>query len=109
MDTKNTVTQEEVNEILATAEIQTITVLDKPTTLVGVKFPNGFTLIETSTCVDPKNYDEKIGTMTCLEHLEDKIWSYLGFQLQSELSLKKEKKPKYVEGELFKDADFISK
>ena len=109
MATKNTVTQEQVNKVLGTAQVQTINVLGKPVTLVGVRFPNGFVLIETSVCVDPKNYDEKIGAKVCLEHLESKIWSYLGFQLQTELASKEEAKPKYVQGELFKNADLISK
>lgn len=57
MATKNTVTQEQVNKVLETAQVQTIKVLGKPVTLVGVRFPNGFVLIETSVCVDPNNYD----------------------------------------------------
>ena len=45
MKGKNIVTQEKVDEILKTAQIQTIDVLGKPTTLVGIKFTNGFVMV----------------------------------------------------------------
>lgn len=111
MNKRNTVTKEQVDEILSTAETQTIKILGKPATLVGIKFPNGFVLVETSICVDPKNYDEEIGKSVCLEHLEPQVWKLLGFNLQTELAKTNEnlKQPKFVEGDLFKDADFISK
>ena len=43
---------------------------------------NGFTLRESTTCVDPANYSEEIGKEICLKHIEDKIWLLLGYALQ---------------------------
>lgn len=55
---------------------------------------NGFTLRESTTCVDPENYNEEIGKEICLKRLEDKVWLLLGYQLQEELyqSVKHNKK-----------------
>ena len=52
------------------------------TTLVRVRTLSGFEQIETSSCVDPSNYDEKIGTECCMKRIEDTIWKCLGFVLQ---------------------------
>ena len=35
-----------------------------------------------SSCVDPKNYDEKIGKDICMGRIKNKIWELLGFLLQ---------------------------
>jgi hypothetical protein len=43
---------------------------------------NGFEITEASACVDPVNYDEKIGEEICLSKIKDKIWFLLGFLMQ---------------------------
>ena len=43
---------------------------------------NGFTLRESTTCVDPANYNEEIGKEICLQKIEDKVWFLLGYALQ---------------------------
>lgn len=53
------------------------------TTMVRVVLLNEFEIIETSSCVDANNYDEMIGVQVCMKKIEDKIWSYLGFMLQT--------------------------
>lgn len=52
------------------------------TTLVKAKALTGFALIETSSCVDPENYDPETGRKICAERIESKIWEMLGFVLQ---------------------------
>lgn len=47
-----------------------------------------FLLRESTTCVDPSNYDENIGKEVCLKRIEDKIWFLLGYTLQSKLASK---------------------
>ena len=59
---------------------------DKPVTYVTVRMKNGFTLRESTTCVDPANYNEEIGKQICLEKIEDKVWFLLGFLLQEKVS-----------------------
>jgi hypothetical protein len=52
-------------------------------TVVVCTLINGFTITESSSCVDPANYDEQIGADICMEKIKDKIWFLLGFLLQS--------------------------
>ncbi len=91
---KNTVTPEQVKENMQDVIVRTLVDFDKPTTYVTIRMKNGFTLRESTTCVDPKNYNEEIGKEICLKKLEDKVWLLLGYQLQEELyqSVKHNKK-----------------
>jgi len=50
---------------------------------VRVTLVNGFEIIESSACVDKRNYLESIGAEICLEKIKDKIWFLLGFLLQT--------------------------
>lgn len=82
----NTVTQEEVAKNMKDILVRTVEEFGKPTTYVTVRMENGFTLRESTTCVDPSNYDENIGKEECLKRIEDKIWFLLGYALQSKLT-----------------------
>ena len=74
----HTVTQELVLEVLdnSTFEISTI---NGVTTLVQCILPNGFSIIETSTCMSKENYDEGIGAEVCIRKIEGEVWKLLGF------------------------------
>lgn len=52
-------------------------------TIVIATLKNGFSITESSACVSPENYDEEIGAEICKEKIKDKVWTYLGFLLQS--------------------------
>ena len=82
---KNTVTIEEVKENMKDVYVTTIKAFDKPVTYVEVRMKNGFTVRETTTCVDPANYSEEIGKEICLKRIEDKIWFLLGYALQERM------------------------
>ena len=82
---KNTVTIEQVRENMQDVIVRTLDDFGKPCTYVTVRMKNGFTLRESTTCVDPANYDENIGKEICLEKIEDKVWFLLGYQLQEDL------------------------
>lgn len=86
MEKKNTVTIEQVKANMEDVKCTTITLFDKPCTYVEVRMKNGFTVRETTTCVDPANYSEEIGKEICLKRIEDKIWMLLGFELASRLN-----------------------
>lgn len=83
--TKITVTPEQVKENMQDVIVRTLDDFGKPTTYVTVKMKNGFTLRESTTCVDPANYNENIGRDICLEKIEDKVWFLLGYQLQEDI------------------------
>lgn len=82
------VTPEEVKENMQDVIVRTLNDFGKPCTYVTVRMKNGFTLRESTTCVDPANYNEEIGKQICLEKIEDKVWFLLGYTLQTEASAK---------------------
>lgn len=82
---KNSVTQEDVDNVIAGVKVTTLDDFGKPTTYVAVVLKNGFTMREATTCVDPDNYNEKIGAEICMKKIKDKIWFLLGYQLQEEI------------------------
>lgn len=82
---KNRVTQEDIDKILANTFIK-IEQYGEKTTVLMATLPNGFVIVESSSCVDPANFDMKIGEQICMEHLVDRIWELEGYRLQSELA-----------------------
>lgn len=84
MKNNNRVTQAQIDKLMRTAEITTETRYDKMT-IVTVKLENGFLMTESSACVDPGNYDEKVGKAICLEHIENRLWELEGYCLQKAL------------------------
>ena len=69
-----------VDEFIAYTETQT---MGDRTTVVRCVLRNGFEIVESSSCVDPKNYSEDMGKEICMEKIKDKIWELLGFLLQT--------------------------
>ena len=68
---KNTVTKEQIDNILFNSEMKVTTVYDK-VTVVNLKLPNGFVLTEASGAVDKSNYDVQIGKEICIKRIENK-------------------------------------
>lgn len=75
-----TITYENVEEFIADMKVSTAG--DK-TTIVRATLMNGFEIVESSSCVDPENYDEAYGAELCEQRIKDKIWTFLGFLLQT--------------------------
>lgn len=82
---KNTITKNDIDNILAKTLIKVEKYGDKTTVLMAT-LPNGFVIVESSSCVDPENFDMKIGEQICMEHLENKIWELEGYKLQCEMN-----------------------
>lgn len=82
--TKNTVTQEQITNLMDNAEFDVKTIFGK-VTVVTAKFPNGFTVVESSACVDPANYSEEIGTEIVKKRIENQLWQLEGYLLQDKL------------------------
>jgi Phage protein (N4 Gp49/phage Sf6 gene 66) family len=78
---KNTVTKEQIDLLILNSEIDVETKFNK-TTIVTCKLPNGFIIVESSSCVDPANYDEELGYEICLKRIENKVWELEGYVLQ---------------------------
>lgn len=79
------VTQEQINKIVTGIEWKVTTLFDK-CTVVAAKLPNGFIIVESSACVDPVNYDAKLGADICIERIKNKIWELEGYKLQSQIA-----------------------
>ena len=56
--------------------------LGEKTTMVEMAVRTGFVMHETSSCVEPENYDHDLGCQICVEKLKDRLWPMLGFVLQ---------------------------
>ena len=80
------VKKEDIDSILSQTLISVEKYGDK-TTILKATLPNGFVVVESSSCVDPKNFNMSIGEQICMKKLEDKIWELEGYKLQNELSL----------------------
>lgn len=78
----NTVTQQHIEDIMNASRIDIQTVHDK-CTIVTCKLPNGFIIVESSACVDVKNYDEILGYRICMERITNKVWELEGYVLQN--------------------------
>lgn len=76
---QNKITQKDVDGFITEVEVKQVR---DNTVLVIVTLANGFTLSETSACVDPKNFSMDIGVECCMEKIKDKVWFLLGFLLQ---------------------------
>lgn len=73
------VTQEMVDEFTRIDDVRTV---DGKMTVATVRLLNGTLYVESSACVDPKNYDEKIGSEILLQRAKANVWHLLGFALQ---------------------------
>ena len=71
--------QEDVEKFITDVDI--ITVGDK-TTVVNAHTLTGFDTVRHSSCVDPKNYSEKLGKKYAMEDVVNSLWAHLGFVLQ---------------------------
>lgn len=57
--------------------------ISESTTVVELKLRNGFSVVQSSACVDPDNYDHELGIKICKERAKPMIYTLLGFLLKS--------------------------
>lgn len=79
------VTEEQVKRILSESKIEDLKIGEK-TTVVHATLPSGFIIVESSSCVDPDNYDHEIGKEICMKRIEDKVWELEGYFLQKSIA-----------------------
>ena len=82
---ENTVSQEQIDKILNDANKSENVIFDK-CLVVTVKLKNGFIIVESSACVDVKNFDITIGREICYDRIKNKLWELEGYKLQCELA-----------------------
>lgn len=77
------VSYEKIEKLMAEADINVTTFFDK-TTVVAAQFPNGFVITESSSCADPRAYDEEEGKQICLKRIKERLWEMEGYFLQQQ-------------------------
>lgn len=78
------ITKEQIDGLLANSRWSD-TKMGAKTTVVHLTLPNGFEIIESSGCVDPANYDHKLGVEICRRRIVDKIWLLEGYRLACQI------------------------
>lgn len=89
---KNTVTRDQIDALMAAAEVDVCTKFDK-VTVVTVKLPNGFVVVEACGAVDKANYSEAQGAKICLERIATKLWQFEGYVLSTRLDEQRRSAP----------------
>lgn len=84
MNKINSITQELVDKMYDESEKLTFISFNK-CLILSCKLKNGFVITESSACVDPRNFDSKIGIDICKEKIKNKIWELEGYTLQKSL------------------------
>lgn len=80
----NTITQEHIDRLIEKSKISFNKMGNK--TSVGIcELPNGFVLCESSSCVDPANFDHQIGKEIIMERFKNKLWELEGYVLQTKV------------------------
>ena len=59
-----------------------ITTIGTKTTVISSNTITGFSFCESSSCVDPSNYNVELGKRYAKEKVISKLWEHLGFVLQ---------------------------
>ena len=76
----NTIEENNVHDFVK--EIEYMQWGDK-TTIAKATLHNGFIITESSSCVDPANFNMDIGSSICKERIYNEVWRMLGFLLQT--------------------------
>lgn len=79
-----TVTPDRIEQVMNDSKVAVQTLFGK-CTVVACQLPSGFVIVESSACVDPKNYDEKMGIEICMNRIKDRVWEMEGYKLQTDL------------------------
>ena len=78
---KNTITKQDIDNILKDTLIKVEQYGDK-TTVLKATLPNDFVIVESSTCVDQAKIHIKKKKKICMDKLVNKIWELEGYKLQ---------------------------
>ena len=73
------ITQSDVERMVS---FEHATDIDEKTTLIKANTLTGFVQYETSSCVDPANYDKGLGASICMDRIKNTVWPMMGFVLQ---------------------------
>jgi len=78
------ISESHIKSLLDNSEITTKKFGDK-TTVVHCILPNGFVLVESSSCVLSDEYDHSLGQSLAIERIKEKVWMLEGYLNQQRL------------------------
>lgn len=67
------------NVALSRADVVVQTIFHK-TTIVAVRFANGFVIVESSSCVHENDYNKELGIKLCMQKIEQKYMEHIAFE-----------------------------
>lgn len=79
----NTIQEHNVNDFIQSYDVSQ---WGNKTTVVHATLTNGFVITESSSSVDPANFNIDIGASICKEKIQNQVWKMLGFMLQSAMN-----------------------
>jgi hypothetical protein len=83
-DVKNTVTKEQLDELVAKSKIE-YAVFGKKLTVAVITLPSKFKVTGEASCVDAKNFNKELGETYALENAIKKLWELEGYLLANKL------------------------
>lgn len=83
-DVKNTVTKEQLDDLVAKSSVE-YAVFDNKLTVAVITLPNKFKVTGEASCVDAENFDKKVGEKYALEKAVDNLWELEGYLLAEHL------------------------
>lgn len=80
----STLTQKHIEGILQNTEIAIQEAVFGKVLIASAKLPNGYVITVDSACVDPAQYDTKIGLENCISKITDEVWKLEGYRVHCE-------------------------
>lgn len=83
-DLPNTVTKEQLDDLVAQSKIE-YAVFDNKLTVAVITLPNKFKVTGEASCVDANNFDKNLGEKYALEKAVENLWELEGYLLAERL------------------------
>jgi hypothetical protein len=77
--TAHKIPKEHIEDLMAHANYEIWDSQFGSCTIVAMTLPNGYTLVESSGCIDPNEYDHYLGVELCKAALERRVWQLEGY------------------------------
>lgn len=83
-DSKNTVTKEQLDDLVAKSNVE-YAVFGNKLTVAVITLPSNFKVTGEASCVDANNFDKALGEKYALENAVKKLWELEGYLLAERL------------------------
>ena len=77
------VSKDYVESFIQEITSETKDIYGKLITVCYILLKNGWVIVDSSACVNPKNYSKEVGEDICKARAVKKVWEYLGFLAQT--------------------------